>query len=92
MKVKVIIHGILSDWLGTEEVCLELPQGASLRGLMHHLKESSSPKMPRQLWDPEKDAFVGQVLATRGAQPLRDLDSALEEGEEIHFFLLLAGG
>lgn len=92
MKVKAIFHGILSEWLGTKEVCLELPRGASLRDLMLHLRHIFSHRMPQQLWDPEKDAFVAQVLATSGGEPLRDLEATLEEAQEIRFFLLLAGG
>lgn len=92
MKAKAIFHGILSDWFGSEEVCLELPQGASLRVLMSLLRQSFSQKIPEQLWDPAREAFVEQVLATRKGKPLKDLEAVLEEGEEIHFFLLLAGG
>lgn len=92
MKAKAIFHGILSEWFGTGELFLELPQGASLRVLMCQLRERFFHRIPQQLWDPAKQAFVGQVLATKDGEPLKDLEAILEEGEEIHFFLLLAGG
>ncbi len=92
MRVRVIFHGILSDWLGTKEAYLELPQGASLKDLTQMLRGRFSHVMPQQLWDPSNNTFAKQVLAVRGAEPLRDLDTTLEEGQEIGFFLLLAGG
>lgn len=92
MKVKAVFHGILWDWLGKEEVCLELPEGASLRSLMSLLRSKFSHRMPEQLWDPGREAFARQVMAVSRNQPLRDLETTLQEGQEIHFFLLLAGG
>ncbi len=92
MRVKAVFHGILSDWLGTQEVSLELTEGASLRSLMSRLKSIFSHRMPKQLWDPEREAFARQVMAASQGEPLMDLETTLQEGQEIHFFLLLAGG
>jgi molybdopterin converting factor small subunit len=92
MKVRAVFHGILSEWMGTRVVSLELPSKASLVELLGQIRVMFGDRMPHQLWDSQRGNFAQQVLATRDGQPLRDPCAPLEDGQEIHFFLLLAGG
>ena len=49
-------------------------------------------KMPEQLWDKEKKAFVKAVWAMRGNEKIPNSDEALKDGEVIRFLLMQAGG
>lgn len=92
MRVKVLFHGILSDWFGTPEAFLELPPGARLGELVVELRSTFGPRIPEQLWDAEGRRFGRQVLTTMGGKPVQDMDTPLAEDQELHLFLLLAGG
>ena len=44
MKVRVLVFGILKDWLGSAETVMELPEGATVAVLLERL--SASQPMP----------------------------------------------
>jgi molybdopterin synthase catalytic subunit len=43
MRVQVIPFGVLKDWLGSSEMTLELPEGASVAVLLEHLRVTLPP-------------------------------------------------
>ncbi len=92
MKVKVFFHGILSEWMGTEEASMELPEEASLMDLGEAIRARFKERMPEQLWDEERRFFPPQVLITKSGKRMEDPRGPLLPGDELHLFLLLAGG
>lgn len=92
LKIDVVFHGILTDWLGTEAASFELPQGSVLADLLAQIGDRYSQNMPEQLWDKKQDIFNGPVLAVGEGRNLEANDAPLIDGEEIKFFLMLAGG
>lgn len=92
MKVKVFFHGILSEWMGAEEASMELPDEASLRDLCQAIRARFKDTMPEQLWDQERGFFPPQVLITKSGKRMEDPRARLFPEDELHLFLLLAGG
>jgi hypothetical protein len=60
--------------------------------LIKEIKRSFGDNMPDQLWDAKKDTFHQKVRAFRDESALDPLDFKLEQGEELTFFLVIAGG
>jgi len=48
--------------------------------------------MPEQLWNEEQNAFVKSVEAFSENKRINELDSPMADGQEIKFFLMMAGG
>jgi hypothetical protein len=48
--------------------------------------------MPDQLWNEENQSFHKAVWAVRAPDRLNDSTAPLREGDEIGFYLMLAGG
>jgi molybdopterin converting factor small subunit len=92
MRIKVRFHGVLSDWVGSRQAEIDLPDGATLSDLLAEIKRAYGRNMPRQLWNKDQKAFNKAVLAigTNG-KPL-DPVTRLKNGEEVKFLLVLAGG
>jgi len=92
MKVKVQFHGILSDWMGGSHAEVQLPAGSTFGELLMQIKKSFSSTMPPQLRDKDQETFNRALWAMRGKERLSELNNPLSDGEEIQFFLSLAGG
>jgi molybdopterin converting factor small subunit len=92
MRIKVQFHGILSDWVGAAEAEFALHQGSQLGDLLYFVGKRYAGKMPEQLWDKEKNAFVNSVWAMRGNEKLLNPHETLKNGEVIRFLLMQAGG
>lgn len=92
MKVKVLFHGILSDWVGEAETEFSLWEGSRLEDLFSLIERRYGGKMPEQLWDRKRNAFVSSVWAMRGNERIPNSDEILKNGEEIRFLLMQAGG
>jgi molybdopterin converting factor small subunit len=92
MKVTAIFHGILSDWVGIPQAVVELPPGGTLADLARQIKMRHGTKMPDQLWNEERNLFHKAVWAMRGSEKLTDPAAMLKEGDEVKFYLMVAGG
>ncbi len=92
MKIKVLFHGILADWMGASETEFALREGSHLGDLFCLIERRYGAKMPEQLWDREKNAFGNSVWAMRGDQKIQDPNETLKNGEVIRFLLMQAGG
>ncbi len=91
MKVTAVFHGILSDWVGVPRAEIEL-SGGTLSELLNEIKIRYGANMPEQLWNEEGKTFHKAVWAMRGEEKITDPGAGLADGEEIKFFLTLAGG
>ena len=92
MRIKVLFHGILSDYMGSGEAEFALREGSHLGELLYLVGRRYGGKMPEQLWDREKNAFVKSVWAMRGNEKIVNPNEILKKGEVIRFLLMQAGG
>jgi len=92
MKVTAIFHGVISDWVGVERADFDLGESAIFADLLLEISESFRHRMPEQLWNEEQNAFVKSVEAFSENKRINELDSPMADGQEIKFFLMMAGG
>jgi len=92
MKVRVQFHGILADWMGRTRAEIELPEGGTFADLLSEIKNRFRSAMPPQLKNKDQETFNRALWAMRGKEKLSDPDARLSEGDEVQFFLSLAGG
>jgi molybdopterin converting factor small subunit len=92
MKVKVQFHGILSDWMGGSRAEVSLSEGGTFGDLLLEIKKGFSATMPSQLRNKDQETFNQALWATRGKDRLSELNAELRDGDEVQFFLSLAGG
>jgi molybdopterin converting factor small subunit len=92
MKVRVQFHGILVDWMGGTRAEVSLPEGGTFGDLLMEIKKGFSAAMPPQLRNKDQGTFNRALWAMRGKDRLSELNVELKEGDEVQFFLSLAGG
>ena len=92
MKIKAIFHGILADWMGVAETEMTLPDEATLADLLYEIRKDYGSKMPLLLQNKGQAAFNQAFWAVRGSEQLNEYEIKLKDGDEIRFFLPLAGG
>ena len=91
MNITAEFHGILADWVGTRSANFDLPAGATYSDLMKEISRRYGRNMPQQLWNKETNRFK-KVRAHAAQGTLESAETPLSEGEEIKFFLMIAGG
>ncbi len=69
-----------------------MPEGGTFGELLVEIKKSFGSTMPPLLRDKEQETFNRALWAMRGKERLSDLGAGLKDGDEIQFFLSLAGG
>ena len=92
MKIRALFHGILSDWVGVPQAEIFLPEGGNFGDLLFEIRKAYGPNMPPQLWKKSQEEFNRALWAMRGQEKLSEPTTRLKDGEEIKFFLTLAGG
>ena len=92
MRVKAVFHGILSDWVGVPQAEFNLPDNGTFRDLLSEVHKVYGPNMPPQLADKDQADFPRAFFALRGKERLNEPATKLQDGEDIQFFLSLAGG
>jgi molybdopterin converting factor small subunit len=92
MKVTVHFHGILADWVGVSRAEIELPSGATLADLLSQIRKLFGAHMPARLKEKQDSEFQQAFWAVKGALPVSDPRTIVEDGEEWRFFFPLAGG
>ena len=92
MRVRVQFHGILVDWMGGSGAEVQLAEGGTFGELLMEIKKSFSSTMPPQLRNKDQETFNRALWAMRGKDRLNELNAELKDGEEVQFFLSLAGG
>jgi len=92
VTVKAIFHGILADFVGVKTTRVDLAPGATYGDLLTEIGYRYSQNMPEQLWNQEENNFNAPILAKASKKDMDSPETPLEEGEEIKFFLMIAGG
>jgi len=92
MIVKARFHGILADWVSTETVTFHMDSGSIYGDLLKQIGDRFAESMPEQLWDKISGKFNSSILVMGKGRNLESLETPLKSGEEITFYLMLAGG
>ena len=92
MKIETQFHGVLADWVGAPSASFELSEGATYADLIQAINRRYRRSMPDQLWDQENDRFHSKVRAFRKGRAVDAMDLQLLDGEELTFYLMMAGG
>jgi len=94
MKVTAIFHGVLANYIGVKRADFDLPEEALYSDLLTGIGQRFSQNLPDKLWDKDQNIFKAPILATKDERHLTSLEvnTPLKKGEEIKFFLMLAGG
>jgi molybdopterin converting factor subunit 1 len=80
MRVRVLYFGVLKDLVGVEGETVEIPDGADVSALYHHLRKCSSNE---QVWS---------SLAVAVNREYAGLATKLHEGDEIALLPPVSGG
>lgn len=91
MIVNVRAFGPLKHYLGEDRQQVELPEGATLQDLMYVVDTNWSKILPPQLWDIEKKRLNGVIILV-DSTPVQELDTPLEENQEVHLVKIMVGG
>lgn len=92
MQVRVRFAGLTRHYIGERERVYELPEGASVSDLLARIGRDYGYRLPRQMWDGEKERFHQSIRAARPGLPLAENDDVLEQDEEIYIISRMAGG
>ena len=94
MKVKVSItfNGALARYTGNEKAEIELSENACFEDVLTEIGRRYGEKLPQPIWDKARVRFTHHVLAMKAFKNIGDAKEPLHNGEEIQFFLILAGG
>ncbi len=92
MRVKAVFHGIISDWVGVPQAEFNLPDGGTFGDLLCEMRKVYGPDMPPQLGNKGQADFNRAFWAMRGKERVNEPGTKLKDGEDIQFFLSLAGG
>ncbi|MEM4729855.1 MAG: MoaD/ThiS family protein [Thermoplasmata archaeon] len=90
MKVRVRLLRPFSDAIGRSELELELPEGATVTGLVERLA-SEHPRFREQAY--ESDGRMSEYLTMfLNDAPVTDAGKALGDGDEVLIFFPVSGG
>lgn len=92
MKVNITFCGALARYAGVEKTEIELSEIASFEDLLSEIGRRYGQNMPQLIWDTARITFTHHVFALKGFKRLTDLKEPLNNGDEIKFFLIMAGG
>lgn len=79
MKVRVLVFGVLKDWLGAREATVELPEGATVADLFAQLNAQRPVPIPRGIAVSVNAEFVAAT-------------QVLREGDEVGLLPPVSGG
>ena len=69
-----------------------MPNGGTFGDLLMEIKKGFTATMPPQLGNKDQETFNRALWAMRGKDRLSELNAKLKDGDEVQFFLSLAGG
>lgn len=92
MKITASFHGVLAKWVPEETTSFELGPDSTYSDLLKEIGNRFGSQMPSELWDTNACDFKGTILALGAGQIRKSTNTPLTDGEEIAFYLMLAGG
>ena len=82
----------VARYTSKDKIEMQLSEGACFKDLLAEIGRRYGTKMPQPIWDASRMRFTHHVLAMRGFKHLTDLSEPLNAGDNITFFLIMAGG
>jgi molybdopterin converting factor small subunit len=92
MKVTINFLGLFKEYIGTDLVSMELPEGSLFADLLAEINRRYGEKLPKSLWDKGKGVFLPGILCVGEGRDLEDVNTPLKSGETISVVVHLAGG
>jgi molybdopterin converting factor small subunit len=92
MHVKIRFTGLMRHYARESERIYEFPEGSTVGDLLQVVGKEYGPKLPLNLWDPEKQRFHPTIVATRKGAPAMEEEEPLKPGDEIYILSRMAGG
>ena len=92
MRIRLKTVGDLREYFGKAPQEIELADGASFADLQAFIGSRWGGKLPRYMWDVEKQQFRGAVFFVLDKHVVQDLDTALENGGEVMLVRAISGG
>lgn len=92
MIVRLRIFGALQQYLGGSQLEVELPEGATLRDLLHVIDTRWGETLPPQFWNTEARHFRGSVLIMSRNADVENSDLLLSDQQEISLLVPTVGG
>jgi len=92
MNVTINFLGILSEYIGTDTVFMELLQGATYGDLLNEVSHKFGDRLPKGVWDKENCQFRAGVLSIGEGRDLETKETVLKDGENITIVVHMAGG
>jgi hypothetical protein len=84
---------MLTKWVGVDQAEFDLPEPAAYRDLLAEIGRRYSQDMPPKLWNKKLNTFESAVVALDDSgQKIDDLNTLLQPGQKINFFLMALGG
>jgi len=91
MRVKVSLLGIMAEYAGFPHLEVGLEEGATLGQLLAEVGARLGDRLPPGIWDPVTGAFAPSVAIFLDGRDGEE-HLPLEEGSEVIFLPLMAGG
>lgn len=94
MSIKIKFLSLLTDLVESEEIELSLPKKSSIKELLEKLKSQYGEKFTNILYE-KPDKLNSRILIGLNGKNIRDidnLDTQIEENDEITFLPAIAGG
>lgn len=92
MWVTALFAGILSRYMGTRYVPLEIAEGTSAGELLTVLGTQYGTRLPDGIWDHESRSFHGSIRLSKLGGRLLSTTDELQDGDEVLVIFPLAGG
>ncbi|MEI6875913.1 MAG: hypothetical protein WCL50_12390 [Spirochaetota bacterium] len=92
MKITLRAVGQLEKNLGRSEIEFDLPESSTLADLLGSLEKDLGDGIPAELWNFKEHRFRGPVILMTDGSIVRDLKSALRDGQEWVACRVLVGG
>ena len=92
MRIQLKTRGDLGEYFGKAPHEIELADGASFGDLQAIIGSRWGAKLPRYMWDTEKQRFRGAVFFVLDKHVVQDMDMPLEDGGEVMLVRAISGG
>ena len=92
MKLTITFNGALVRYTGNEKAEIEIAENACFEDLLFEIGRRYGDKLPQPVWDKTRCRFTHHVLAMKSFKSITDTKEPLQNGDEVQFFLIMAGG
>ena len=92
MRIKVTFIGVLGRLIQEGNFEVVFSGEATCRDLMAEIWNRFGAAIPEPLWDFETKAFKEPIFALVNGNPIESPELSLQDGDDVKFLTLVAGG